>query len=84
MADTTVNDEGGLTTGAVLGLEITASLAEGSTFCTPINLAQHSYFNLDCHDASHGILAHVIAIPAEAYLPTTDECLPTGEIKEGA
>ena len=29
---------------------------------TPINLAQHTYFNLDGVDASHSILDHLIQI----------------------
>jgi aldose 1-epimerase len=44
---------------------------------TLVNLAQHSYFNLD---DSPDILDHRLQILAETYTPATAELIPTGEI----
>nr|WP_316656876.1 aldose epimerase family protein [uncultured Gellertiella sp.] len=43
---------------------------------TPVNLCQHSYFNLD---GSPDILGHELSISAESYLPVDAETIPTGE-----
>ncbi len=45
---------------------------------TIANLAQHSYFNLD---DSADILDHRVAIDADAYTPTDEYLVPTGEIR---
>ena len=45
---------------------------------TVVNLAQHSYFNLD---DSPDILDHRVAIDADAYTPTDEYLVPTGEIR---
>lgn len=45
---------------------------------TLVNLAAHSYFNLD---GTPDILGHHLAMEAEAYLPVTDDAIPTGEIR---
>jgi aldose 1-epimerase len=44
---------------------------------TLVNLAQHSYFNLD---DSADILDHRVQIFAESYTPTNADLVPTGEI----
>ena len=44
---------------------------------TLVNLAQHSYFNLD---GSPDILDHVVQIFAESCTPTDKDLIPTGEI----
>lgn len=44
---------------------------------TIINLATHSYFNLD---GGGDILGHRLTIPAPHYLPVTADLIPTGEI----
>ncbi len=44
---------------------------------TLVNLAQHSYFNLD---DSSDVLDHRLQILAETYTPSTAENIPTGEI----
>jgi len=44
---------------------------------TLVNLAQHSYFNLD---ASSDILDHRVQIFADSYTPTDADLIPTGEI----
>lgn len=43
---------------------------------TIINLATHSYFNLD---GAGNIFGHRLEIPADTYLPTDDAGIPTGE-----
>lgn len=48
---------------------------------TLVNLAPHSYFNLD---ASDDIRAHELRIDAQAYLPVDEDSLPTGEIRSVA
>lgn len=44
---------------------------------TPINLAHHSYFNLD---GQVTILQHRLSVEADYYTPTNDDLIPTGEI----
>lgn len=45
---------------------------------TPVNLVQHSYFNLAGHDRGN-ILEHVLRIAGDHYTPTDARQLPTGE-----
>ncbi|KAI9111287.1 hypothetical protein K1719_017699 [Acacia pycnantha] len=47
---------------------------------TPVNLAQHSYWNLGGHD-SGDILSHTIQLFASQITPVDDKLIPTGEIK---
>ena len=46
---------------------------------TPINLSQHTYWNL-VGDASRDILDHVLTINADAITPVDSTLIPTGEI----
>lgn len=48
---------------------------------TPVNLAQHTYFNLDGSDT---ILDHTLEISADSYLPVDETLIPTGEIRKVA
>ncbi|MGR3660252.1 MAG: aldose epimerase family protein [Paracoccaceae bacterium] len=59
--------------------QITMTLSATTDKTTPINLANHSYWNLDGTDGTAG---HHLQIDADAYLPINDIQIPTGEIKD--
>lgn len=46
---------------------------------TPVNLAQHVYFNLN---GSENVLSHCVQLNASAITPTDDMLIPTGDILE--
>lgn len=46
---------------------------------TPVNLSQHTYFNLAGHGAET-VLDHVLMLNAEKYNPVDEELIPTGEL----
>jgi aldose 1-epimerase len=72
-----------------LNVRVTYTLSPASEFiveyeattdkATPINLTQHSYFNLA--GAGHGdILGHQLTIDADRFTPVDETLIPTGEL----
>jgi aldose 1-epimerase len=66
----TLNDENEL----VIDYEATTDKA------TPINLTQHSYFNL-AGEGTSDILSHEIMINADRFTPVDKNLIPTGELR---
>jgi aldose 1-epimerase len=62
-----------VTAPATLTMEITGT----TDTTTAMSFANHSYWNLDETDSWD---AHTLQIHADHYLPSTDQCYPTGEI----
>jgi aldose 1-epimerase len=58
---------------AQLSVELTAQ----TTAPTLVNLAQHTYFNLD---QSKDVRSHCLWIDADTYLPTDENYIPSGDI----
>lgn len=50
---------------------------------TPLNLTNHSYFNLSGHD-SGSVLEQILTVNADKFTPNDDDSLPTGELRDVA
>uniref|UniRef100_A0A1D1XGL6 Aldose 1-epimerase n=1 Tax=Anthurium amnicola TaxID=1678845 RepID=A0A1D1XGL6_9ARAE len=74
--DVTVTATYSLPSSATLRLDMKAV----PTKPTPINLAQHTYWNLAGHNSGN-VLDHVIQIWASHITPVNEHTVPTGEIK---
>ena len=65
-----------LTNNNELKLEMTANTDKP----TPVNLVNHSYWNLAGHDRGN-ILGQYLTIDADRYTPSNEQRIPTGEIE---
>lgn len=61
--------------------QLTITYQATSDQATPINLTNHTYFNLAGHDQGD-IKDHVVTIKADSFLPLNEDTIPTGEIKK--
>jgi len=68
--------------GVVLQLDMNAELndhqKEDIVMETPINLANHAYFNLGDHE--NGILDHSLQVESDSYTPVDKNFIPTREV----
>ena len=60
--------------------ELKIEYAATTDKATPLNLTNHSYFNLAGHD-SGSIQGQEMQIMADAFLPVDDTLIPTGELR---
>lgn len=59
--------------------ELSVEYHATTTRPTPVNLSQHSYFNLT-GDARKNVLNHLITLSADRYTPVDATMIPTGEL----
>jgi len=73
-----------------LGVQVTYTLTDRNEFAidylatsdkaTPVNLTQHSYFNL-AGDGAGDVLGHLVSIDADAFTPVDTTLIPTGVLQ---
>jgi aldose 1-epimerase len=61
------------------GDELVVDYQATTTKPTPVNLSQHSYFNL-VGDARRDILGHLLQLEASRYTPVDSTLIPSGEL----
>ena len=60
--------------------ELTIDYEATTDKATPVNLTQHSYFNL-AGDGNGDILGHVLMLNADHFTPVDKNLIPTGELR---
>jgi len=65
-----------VTAGRVLEIEYEAT----TDAPTPVNLTNHTYFNLKAHNGG-SILDHELTLCADAFTPVNETLIPTGELR---
>jgi aldose 1-epimerase len=61
--------------------ELFVDFAAATDRATPLNLTQHSYFNLAGHDRGD-VLGHELMVAASRYTPVDAQLIPTGELRD--
>jgi galactose mutarotase-like enzyme len=63
-----------------LCLSLTAELLDDNK-PSPINLTQHTYFNLAGHNSKSGVLDHTLRLYCDSYTPTDENSIPTRHVQ---